>query len=103
MGSVRDETFDGSGVGGVEDCATAVELGGADATAELGADGLGAEVGDGDVVPGGLLEITAGAMAFDDVSLPASAVAATAIPATQSAAAEPTAIPRRRLRRSIRP
>jgi len=110
VGSVSDETFGGKvSVGGLDDGATTAEtteLGGDETTGELAAgdsDAGGVVVG---VTVGGdgagLLELTAGPMGLDDVSLPASAVAAIAIPATHSAAVEPTAIPRRRTRRRIR-
>src|SRR5665213_1798773 len=108
LGSATLETFGGKVVlGGIDDGATtaeAIEVGDGEATVELAAGDVGGVVVGAAVAAAvaGLLEVTAGPIGPDDVSLPASAVAAIAIPATQTAALDPTAMPRRRLRRRIR-
>jgi hypothetical protein len=102
VGSVSDETFVGSGVLDVLDAGDgaaltelAAAVGGADTDPEGGGAEPGAEAAGSDRMSSGLLELTAGPAGRDVALLPASAVAAIAIPATHNAAVAAAATPRR--------
>jgi hypothetical protein len=103
LGSASLDTFDGKvALAGLDVGATTTgttEVGDGEAAGEFAAGDVGGVVpGVGTAVAGavaGWLELTAGPIGLDDVSLPASAVAAMAMPATHTAAVDATARPRR--------